>query len=176
MGRSLASAGVDILEPARIVGLFEMAARALERSLGRGADRAWWVPGRLEVFGKHTDYAGGRTLIATVPRGFAFAAAARQDGVVRIEDARTGETAELSTFALGMESELRRVTGWSRYVAVVIARFVKNFPEALPGADIAFVSDLPRAAGASSSSALTVGAAMAIARLGRLDEQPEWRA
>lgn len=26
---------------------------------------ALWVPGRIEVVGKHTDYAGGRYLIAT---------------------------------------------------------------------------------------------------------------
>ncbi len=38
---------------------------------------AWWVPGRIEVFGKHTDYAGGRTLVCPVPRGFAVVAAPR---------------------------------------------------------------------------------------------------
>jgi galactokinase len=174
--RQLTSHGVDAQEHPRIVGLFEIAAAALQGALGREAASLWWVPGRLEVFGKHTDYAGGRTLIATVPRGFAFAAAARQDGVVRIKDARTGETTELSAYSLGVESELRRVTGWSRYVAVVIARILKNFPEVLPGADLAFISDLPRAAGVSSSSALTVGVAMALVRLGQLDEQPRWRA
>ena len=29
----------------------------------------WFVPGRLEVLGKHTDYAGGRSLLAAVDRG-----------------------------------------------------------------------------------------------------------
>ncbi|MGO1384393.1 MAG: galactokinase family protein, partial [Arachnia sp.] len=29
----------------------------------------WFVPGRLEVFGKHTDYAGGNSLLAAVDRG-----------------------------------------------------------------------------------------------------------
>ena len=29
----------------------------------------WFVPGRLEVLGKRTDYAGGRSLLAAVDRG-----------------------------------------------------------------------------------------------------------
>ena len=39
----------------------------------RPVTRCWrlFVPGRLEVFGKHTDYAGGRSLVAAVPRGIA---------------------------------------------------------------------------------------------------------
>ena len=35
-----------------------------QRFAGRFGDtsaaRAWWVPGRIEVLGKHTDYGGGR--------------------------------------------------------------------------------------------------------------------
>ena len=59
---------------------------------------AWWVPGRLEVFGKHTDYAGGRTLVCCVPRGFAVVASPREDHIVRVVDALRGErhTVELS--------------------------------------------------------------------------------
>ncbi|MGV2448389.1 UNVERIFIED_CONTAM: galactokinase family protein, partial [Bacillus sp. ATCC 13368] len=30
---------------------------------------SWFVPGRLEVFGKHTDYAGGHSIVAAVDRG-----------------------------------------------------------------------------------------------------------
>ena len=52
----------------------------------------WWVPGRLEVFGKHTDYAGGRALVAAAPRGFAVNASARNDGIIRVIDAWRGES------------------------------------------------------------------------------------
>jgi galactokinase len=51
-----------------------------------------------------------------------------------------------------------------------------NFPGAPLGADIMISSDLPRAAGVSSSSALVVGLALALSRRARLDERPEWRA
>ncbi len=29
-----------------------------------------WVPGRIEVLGKHTDYCGGQSLLAAAERGF----------------------------------------------------------------------------------------------------------
>ena len=35
-------------------------------------------PGRIEVFGRHTDYAGGRSLVCAIDNGFLFAAAAGQ--------------------------------------------------------------------------------------------------
>ena len=59
----------------------------------------WWIPGRLEVFGKHTDYAGGRTLVCAIPRGFTLAVRARRDDIVAIVDARSGERARISSTA-----------------------------------------------------------------------------
>ena len=47
----------------------------------------WFVPGRIEFLGKHTDYAGGRCLICALERGFCVVAAARDDDKVRITDA-----------------------------------------------------------------------------------------
>ena len=47
-------------------------------------------------------------------------------------------------------------TGWRHYVDVVARRLAANFPGAPLGADIVFASDLPRASGMSSSSALVV--------------------
>ncbi len=58
-----------------------------------GGDRpvAVWVPGRIEVFGKHTDYGGGHSLVAPVPRGFIFIARGRSDRLVTMADAARGE-------------------------------------------------------------------------------------
>ena len=47
-----------------------------------------FTPGRIEIFGKHTDYAGGRSLTCAVERGFAVSYAPRRDGLVRIFDAQ----------------------------------------------------------------------------------------
>ena len=58
-------------------------------ALTRGAagDRgaaSWFVPGRIEVLGKHTDYAGGRSLLAAVDAGHTVSATVREDRVLRV--------------------------------------------------------------------------------------------
>ncbi len=131
---------------------------------------AWFVPGRIEIFGKHTDYAGGRSLLAAVPRGFAVIASPRTDGIVHVEDARYGGTVDVDPH----DAE-RVYAGWQKYVAVVARRLTLNFPGAALGTDITIASDLPRAAGVSSSSAFVVGLATAIARRAGLAERPEWQ-
>ena len=144
--------------------------RAFAAAVGRPAQWRFWVPGRVELFGKHTDYAGGRSLVAAVPRGFCLAARARADALVRVVDAGRGvETTMDSTDARADRP------GWATYVATAVARLAANFPEAALGADIVLASDLPPAAGLSSSSALIVGVALALARVGRLEERDEWR-
>ena len=134
-------------------------------------ERAWWVPGRLEVFGTHTDYAGGRTLVAAVPRGFAVAARARPDTVVRVVDARQGDTVTIDLAAPGAA-----LTGWRNYVDVAARRLARNFPDRGLGADIVLASDLPRASGMSSSSAMVVGVASALVCAGRLRHTTRWQA
>jgi galactokinase len=57
---------------------------------------------------------------------------------------------------------------------VVAHRFHVNFPGCELGANIAIASDLPRASGMSSSSALTVGIALALIKRAGLRERPEW--
>ena len=66
--------------------------------------------------------------------------------------------------------------GVRRYVHVVARRLFLNFPGCELGADIAIASDLPRASGLSSSSALVCGVASALARRAALGEREEWRA
>ena len=58
---------------------------------------AWrrFTPGRVEIFGKHTDYAGGHSLLAAVPRGIALVARPRSDGIVRIGDIFDGQVVEV---------------------------------------------------------------------------------
>jgi galactokinase len=69
--------------------------RALD-ALGAGPRDAsmWWVPGRIEFLGKHTDYAGGPSLVCAVERGFAVVAARRADRRVCFRDACSGETVQ----------------------------------------------------------------------------------
>lgn len=161
------------LEPAELpakAALFDAVLSAFAEVSPRAPERLLWVPGRLEVFGTHTDYAGGRTLIAAVPRGFAFAATPRPDSEIRIVDARNAQHVTIQ--ASGRAADF---SGWRRYCAVVIERLARNFPGAALGADVVFASDLPRASGMSSSSAMIIGLARSLVRLARLDQQPDWR-
>ena len=84
-------------EPAarQMAGRFLQLAEALAALGGnqRGATRAFFVPGRIEVLGKHTDYAGGSSLVSAVERGFCLMARPRQDQQVRVVDAPAVKTA-----------------------------------------------------------------------------------
>ena len=134
---------------------------------------AWrrFTPGRIEIFGKHTDYAGGHSLLAAVPRGIALVARPRTDGIVRVGDIFDGQIVEVdpSTEAPA------HYRGIQRYVHVVAHRFHVNFPGCDLGTNLAIASDLPRASGLSSSSALTVGVALALIKRANLRERPEWK-
>ena len=147
-----------------------MFARA-SAALARRPTLRLWVPGRIEFLGKHTDYAGGRSLVCTVERGFVVVAAARDDRLVRITDAVSNEQVEIE-----MSSTLTPIDGtWANYAITVVRRIARNFPGPLRGADIAFVSDLPPAAGLSSSSALVVATFLAISHLNALGAHDEYR-
>lgn len=134
------------------------------------ARHAWIVPGRIEVLGKHVDYAGGRSLLCTVQRGIIVVARARDDDVLTLRDARRREAL---TIRFGGEPSMS--LPWSVYPRTVVNRLRQNFGDALRGADIALASNLPPAAGVSSSSALTVGLTLAMAKLSDLASHPAWR-
>ena len=169
----LAEAGMSRAEAPRKQQLFERAEEALRGRTGSpaGEIRRWFVPGRIEVFGKHTDYAGGRSLVCALERGFCVAAAPREDGVVRITDVLSGSTAGIP---LSPESD-GAGTDWTVYPRTVARRVARNFPAPLAGIDIALASDLPRSAGLSSSSALVVAVFTALAARNRLEDRTAWR-
>ena len=148
--------------------LFAAAAACLPHAAHR--PMRWFVPGRIEVLGKHTDYAGGRSLLCAVERGFAVAATPRADARVRLTDAFRGVCAELS-----LEGASVPRSGWTAYADAVVRRVARNFPGARVGADIAFASDLPPASGLSSSSALVVAIFTAVSAVNRLEERAEYR-
>lgn len=132
--------------------------------------RVWIVPGRIEVLGKHVDYAGGRSLLCTVERGIVLVARRRDDRAAVLHDARRRESIRLA-----FDGPVRGAPPWAVYPRTVLRRLLANFGGAVRGADIALASNLPAAAGVSSSSALTVGLTLAFAALSALDTLPAWR-
>ncbi|HEV2130333.1 MAG TPA: galactokinase family protein, partial [Longimicrobiaceae bacterium] len=170
-----------LLDPERVAGrnpelvegdsatrLRDLLVRCAQRLHGDGvpADQplhAFFVPGRIEVLGKHTDYAGGRSLLAAIERGICLVSAPRQDGQILVADALSGECASFRA-----SPHLQPEAGWANYPRTVVRRVARNFPGQVRGASIAFASDLPRAAGMSSSSALVVAVFLALSAVNDL--------
>lgn len=132
--------------------------------------RVWVVPGRIEVLGKHVDYAGGRSLLCTVQKGIVVVARPRDDRRLVMRDARRREA-----LTIEFDTPPREKLPWSVYPRTVLHRLQLNFGDTVRGADIALASNLPPAAGVSSSSALTVGLTLALASLSELPAQPAWQ-
>jgi galactokinase len=118
--------------------------------------RAFFVPGRVELLGKHTDYAGGRSLLCALERGFCVWASPRNDREVRFANLDSNTSADLIGAAAG-----RNQPAWARYPASVLRRLRQDFGWE-GGVDVAFSSNLPPAAGMSSSSALVVASYLAL--------------
>jgi galactokinase len=132
---------------------------------------AFFVPGRVELAGKHTDYAGGRSLVSAIERGISMVAAPRTDANVRIRDVARSLEARFT-----IDPDAEPVPGeWSNYAIIVARRIARDFPSARRGADIAFTSDLPPASGMSSSSALIVAVFFAIANANLLAQSDFFR-
>jgi galactokinase len=153
--------------------LFDAAIEAFH-DIGGPPSLACWVPGRLEVFGKHTDYCGGRSLVGAVPRGFAMLGRPRPDETIRIRDA--GRRDE---FIINLDrpagASRSRLKGWRNYAQVVISRLARNFPGVPLAADLVIASDLPSASGMSSSSALMVGLASTLVERARIRTLAAWQ-
>lgn len=144
---------------------------ALDAVGSAGSRWSVWVPGRVELFGKHTDYAGGRSLLCAVERGFVVRAAPRDDVRVRAIDVARQEHCDVSLDVEGADP----AAGWPRYVATVARRLARNFPSATHGVDLAFASDLPVASGMSSSSALMIAVFVSLAKSNDLRSSEEFR-
>lgn len=175
LGEELSKAGLGEKAAAAKAEVFKRIFKVLgetDPSLARERPVAFLVPGRIEVLGKHTDYAGGRSLVAATEQGFCVLARPRGDRVVQVVDAARIETASFE-----LDPHLTPSLGhWSNYPMTVARRLARNFPAARRGATIVFESDLPAAAGMSSSSALMVAVFLVLAELNHVMDEDAFRA
>lgn len=157
----------------KAIDAHERAERAWASRFGdRAGVRHWWVPGRIEVLGKHVDYAGGRSLLAAVDRGFHVLARPRRDARVHLVDARSREE-----YHGAIDPALATVPGrWPDYAVSVLRRLARDFPGATTGMDAVLASSLPSASGLSSSSALVIATFLPLAAFNALEDRPAWHA
>ncbi len=111
-----------------------------------------FIPGRIEILGKHTDYCGGRSIVCAIDRGFHSEIEEHPEPTVVLENLDVSE--EIS---VPLNDPVGLASHWGNYAIEVVRRLRSNFPErSKDGVKIRFHSDLPRAAGLSSSSALMI--------------------
>ena len=142
--------------------------------MSSGAPRRYVVPGRVELVGKHVDYAGGRSLTCAADRAITAYARALDEPVIRVRDFSRRGAVEVP-----LRADAERVRGsarWGSYVVAVARRFARDFPRARRGVALQIDSDLPPSAGLSSSSAFVVAVASALADANAMDDDPAWRA
>jgi len=130
----------------------------------------FFVPGRVEFLGKHTDYAGGRSIVCAIDRGICLTAAPRADAHIRLLDVGLS-----STVSFAFDASVEPSPGhWSNFPMTVACRMARDFPGTCIGADIVFASDLPRASGMSTSSALIVAIFFALAEFNALSQRDDY--
>jgi galactokinase len=126
------------------------------------------APGRLELLGAHTDYNDGFVCAIATDRSAVVAAAPRSDGLVRgfseaYDEEALFETAELEAAAGGK--------WWDYLAGVVWALREQGCP--VGGADLVVVSEVPVGGGVSSSAAVEVAYALALAAMADFDIERE---
>ncbi|MFZ1381801.1 MAG: galactokinase family protein, partial [Scrofimicrobium sp.] len=134
---------------------------------------SWFVPGRIEVLGKHTDYAGGRSLLVATEQGVTATVSDLPDAAVGTVEAHSSASPDPVVFVVGKSLDLP-AGHWGKYVQTVVDRLTLNFGELKP-ARVEIDSTLPLASGMSSSSALIVAVALALADQNGLWDLPQWK-
>ena len=82
-------------------------ARARALRAGGPPPMSFFVPGRIEVLGKHTDYAGGRSLLCAAEQGFCLVAAAQERPAGHRGETRTPATGPTSPLAPDLRAGAR---------------------------------------------------------------------
>ena len=128
------------------------------------------IPGRIELVGKHVDYAGGRSITCAVDLAITAEARALAAPVLRVQDSQRPEVVELA-----LNDDCTAPAGhWSVYAAAVVRRLCSDFPGIRTGVDLRLQSTLPESAGLSSSSAFVVAVATALVEANGLPATERW--
>lgn len=143
------------------------------RTYGPGPVHVFRAPGRVNLIGEHTDYNHGFVLPVALDRDVLLLARPRPDEVVRLYNVEPAFPP--STFVIGPTIPPAPRGDWSNYVRGAAQMVARQVGPHVRGMDALVESapphGVPRGAGVSSSSALTVVAALALAHLN--DWQPD---
>src|SRR5947207_3174307 len=135
------------------------AVRLLNKRFGPGEGTSIVsVPGRVNLIGEHIDYHDLSVLPMAIERRIWIAFRPRHDSLVRaVSSPDYGER----EFALNEQLKPSASGDWANYLKAAVEA-VKSRWTLMRGIDAAITSNLPPAAGLSSSSALLVGFTLAL--------------
>lgn len=158
-----------MIDPGEASETLERARKQFHALYSRAPTHVVRAPGRVNLVGEHIDYCGLSVLPMAIQRQVRLLASPREDGEIRI--ASSAWSYELRTFEL-VEAIPRYAGGdWGNYVkaaAQAMVRHLASGPGGHPadtlirGFDGLIDSDLPLAAGLSSSSALVIASGLAL--------------
>lgn len=118
------------------------------------------VPGRINLLGEHLDYNGLPVLPMAIDRELHLAFAGRPQPAVNLRN--TDPRYPAIGFENGPGLQPGAAGSWENYCKAALEGLNQHFGlDEIPGMDVLVHSDLPPAAGLSSSSALVVGFALA---------------
>ena len=121
--------------------------------------RIFRAPGRINLIGEHTDYNEGFVLPAAIDFATYVAGTARNDRVIRVASVNFEHELEFN-----LDDEPIQADTWAKY-AQGVALILEREGYRLRGADLLIDSDVPVGAGLSSSAALEISTAFALASL-----------
>jgi len=128
---------------------------------------AFSAPGRVNLIGEHTDYNEGFVLPIAIGKKIIMLGQLRNDRLVQVFD--PGYKVK-TKFSLDNLTPLKKDT-WANYLMGVMDEIKKaGYP--LQGANLIFISNIPKGAGLSSSAALEVVTALTMAKLNLLEIKP----
>jgi len=125
-----------------------------------GDPKFFLAPGRVNLIGEHTDYAGGFVMPAAIDFGTLASVSARRDGRIEIW---SENFAEGVTFGAGEVPGSRR-KHWSDYPLGVLWA-LRDAGISVPPFSMALYGDVPLGAGLSSSASIEVATALALLNL-----------
>ena len=129
--------------------------------------RVFFAPGRINIIGEHTDYNGGHVLPCPIEMGTYCAIRPREDRNIRMLSGNFPDTGivewNLSELIYRADAE------WSNYPAGVLWALAEKGVRQEKGFDVAFLGDIPKQAGLSSSASIEVLTGYAINEIFGLD-------
>lgn len=137
------------------------------RTVHGGSALVFRAPGRVNLIGEHTDYNDGFVMPAAIGFSTWAVIGSRDDRRLKAYSEQFGETVELDVDHL--EGPPRK--HWSDYIRGVAA-LLKSAGYPVKGANLLIDSEVPMGAGLSSSAAIEVSTALALAAISGVNIPP----